>query len=140
MRFHWLAVVVVGFLGCESLRSPPPPVAPPAPMAKLVPVPPLTALRQTAVVPVAVTAPPDPLSLAAECLERGDPTTAATHVEVYVRTHPEQVMFRVQLAELLVRAGKDDAARVHYERFVTDVGRATGAPRDHLVHAHTRLM
>src|SRR5262245_25476720 len=82
----------------------------------------------------------DPLTLAAEALERGDGAAAAVHLEAYVRLHPEQLMFRAQLAELLVRVGRDDAARVHFERFVADAQRSTGPPRDHLVHAHTRLL
>jgi thioredoxin-like negative regulator of GroEL len=82
----------------------------------------------------------DPLTLAAECLEKGDRAGAAVHLEAYVRLHPEQIMFRAQLAELLVRVGRDEAAKLHFERFAADAGRATGAPKDHLVHVHTRLM
>src|SRR5262249_50104940 len=32
------------------------------------------------------------------------------------------------------------AAKVHLERFVADAQGSTGPPRDHLVHAHTRLL
>jgi hypothetical protein len=49
-------------------------------------------------------------------------------------------MFRAQLAELFVRLGRDGDAKCHFERFATDARRATGAPKDHLVHVHTRLM
>jgi predicted Zn-dependent protease len=76
----------------------------------------------------------------AECLEKGDRASAAGHLEAYVRLHPEQIMFRAQLAELLVRLGRDDAAKFHFEQFAADASRATGAPKDHLVHTHTRLM
>jgi predicted Zn-dependent protease len=82
----------------------------------------------------------DPLTLAAECLERGDSAAAAIHLEAYVRRHPEQLMFRAQLAEMLLRVGRDDDAKVHYERFAADAEAATGAPRTRLVDAHTRLM
>ena len=46
---------------------------------------------------------PDSLTLAAECLERGDRARAAVHLEDYVCQHPDQWMFRVQLAEMLLR-------------------------------------
>src|SRR5262249_8213644 len=82
----------------------------------------------------------DPLTLVAECLERGDRASAANHLEDYVRLHPDQLMFRAQLAELLLRLGRDRAAKAHYEQFITDAQAATGAPRKQLVNAHTRLM
>jgi hypothetical protein len=82
----------------------------------------------------------DPLTIAAECLERGDRENAAVHLETYVCRHPEQIMFRAQLAELLVRVGREDAAKAHFERFVADAQTAAGAPCQHLVTAHTRLM
>ncbi len=82
----------------------------------------------------------DHLTLVADCLERGDRAKAAVHLEAYVRLHPEQIMFRAQLAELFVRLGRDDAAKIHFERFAIDARNATGAPKDHLVHVHTRLM
>jgi hypothetical protein len=49
-------------------------------------------------------------------------------------------MFRAQLAELLVRLGRDRDAKVHYEQFIADAQATTGAPRQQLVTAHTRLM
>jgi predicted Zn-dependent protease len=82
----------------------------------------------------------DPLALAAECLSRGDNANAAVHLESHVRDHPEQLLFRLQLAELLVRLGRDDAAKTHFERFAADASGAKGAMKDHLVHAHTRLL
>jgi thioredoxin-like negative regulator of GroEL len=82
---------------------------------------------------------PDHLTLTAECLEKGDHAGAATHLEAYVRRHPDQFMFRAQLAELLVRLGKDDAAKAEFEAFAADAAKAPGA-RNQLVHAHTRLM
>lgn len=85
-------------------------------------------------------APADSLSLAAEAIGRGDKAAAVPHLEAHVRDHPRQLMFRAQLAELLVVLGRDDAAKVHFERFTDDAGTATGAAKDHLIHAHTRLM
>jgi hypothetical protein len=83
---------------------------------------------------------PDTLTLAAECLERGDQAGAATHLESYVCRYPDQLMFRAQLAEMLLRLGRDGMARVHYERFAADAQSATGPVRGQLVNAHTRLM
>jgi hypothetical protein len=49
-------------------------------------------------------------------------------------------MFRWQLAEMLVRVGHNDTAKVHYERFIADTATATGPVRTYLITAHTRLM
>lgn len=83
---------------------------------------------------------PDTLTLAAECLERGDRASAAAHLENYVCRHPDQLMFRAQLAEMLLRLGHDCTARAHYERFAADAQSATGPVRNQLISAHTRLM
>ena len=83
---------------------------------------------------------PDPLTLAAECLDRGDRTAAATHLDAYVGAHPDQIMFRAHLAELLLQLDRPAAAQAHFERFVATAQEATGPPRAHLVHCHTRLM
>src|SRR5437660_4685968 len=76
----------------------------------------------------------DPLTLAAECLARGDEPAAATHFETYIRRHPEQLIFRVHLADLLFKLQRLNEAKVQYERFIADAQDATGAPRDRLVH------
>jgi hypothetical protein len=154
MRLHWFAVALLaalGLIGCESLR---PPIAPgePAPSipARTGPresvrnsdITPIAAQQNTTPTPIAATTTTDPdsLTLAADCLQRGDRENAAIHLEAYVVRHPNQLMFRAQLAELLIRIGRDESARVHFEQFVSDAQAATGAPRDHLVNAHTRLM
>jgi len=140
-------VALIGFVGCESLKTSLPP-APTEPVPVLS-APLRVAAQQSLVVPASAAEPlpdvepdpaPDPLSLAAECLGRGDHANAAVHLEAHVRENPDQVMFRVQLAELLVRVGRDDTARIHFERFATDARRSTGPPRKHLIHVHTRLM
>jgi tetratricopeptide (TPR) repeat protein len=140
-------IAVLAFAGCESLKNAPPePTLPPPPVQQTAPTekPETVATVPAAPVqPVVATAPApvdDPLTLVAECLERGDRVNAAAHLESYVRLHPEQVMFRSQLAELLLRLGRDDAAKIHFERFVAEARKATGPPKDHLVHVHTRLM
>lgn len=142
---RWALVGVVAFGGCESLKTAPaPPPALPSPA---------TITAAPAVVQAAATVPrsapppereqdlpPDPLSLAADCLSRGDHASAAPHLEAHVRGHPEQVMFRVQLAELYLRLGRDDAAKVHFERFAAEARRTTGPAKKLVVDSHTRLM
>jgi tetratricopeptide (TPR) repeat protein len=82
----------------------------------------------------------DPLTVAAESLARGDQAEAARHFELYVKQHPEQVMFRLHLADLLFNMHRLEDAQAHYERFIADAESSTGPPRKHLVHCHTRLM
>src|SRR5262245_47313021 len=60
----------------------------------------------------------DPLTLAAACLKQSDHAGAAKHLEVYVRAHPDQPMFRAQLAELYLRANKPADAKFHLEKFI----------------------
>jgi predicted Zn-dependent protease len=76
----------------------------------------------------------------AECLARGDRPAAAIHLEAYVKQYPDQLLFRLQLAELLVQIGKDATARWHYEKFVARAQGERGNIGKYLVHAHTRLM
>jgi tetratricopeptide (TPR) repeat protein len=82
----------------------------------------------------------DALTQAAECLERGDESAAVPHLRVYVKAHPDAIMVRAHLAELLFRAGRHAEARGQYDRTVADAQRATGPAKGHLVHCHTRLM
>jgi tetratricopeptide (TPR) repeat protein len=118
-------------LGCTAL---PTPVREPA--------------QSTVAEPVEPTEPPkarldeadDPLTVAAESLARGDQLEAARHFELYVKQHPEQVMFRLHLADLLFNMHRLEDAQAHYERFIADAESSTGPPRERLVHCHTRLM
>ena len=82
----------------------------------------------------------DPLTLAADSLGRGDDSGAAKHFERHLRTHPDQLMFRVHLADLYLKSRRDDDAKAHYERFVADARDAGAVPQSQLVHCHTKLM
>lgn len=82
----------------------------------------------------------DPLTRAAECLERGDRPGAAVHLEAHVRANPGEPMFRAHLAELLWKLDRPADARAHFERFVAAAQDGPPPVRGHLVHAHTRLM
>lgn len=88
----------------------------------------------------AVTEPVDDLALAAECMERGDQPAAADHLNAYVRQHPDQLMFRAHLAELLFRLDRLAESQAQFERFIAAAQDASGPPKTHLVHCHTRLM
>ena len=148
MRFGWLAVAAVGFAGCRAV--PVPDSSPPSFVGKGAgglgssdPTPNPLPQRERGLQPTAglgSSEPADPLTLVAKCLEQGDHATAATHLGSYVRAHPEQLMFRAHLAEMLLRAGNDTEAAAQFERFVADAQGATGPPKAHLVHCHTRLM
>src|SRR5205823_6795831 len=80
------------------------------------------------------------LSRAADCLDRGDLAAAARHLEAHVVEHPDQVVFRAQLADLLFRLERLPEAQAHFE--ATVAGAQDGPPvvRRELVHYHTRLM
>ena len=82
----------------------------------------------------------DNLARAAACLDRGDSVGAVPHLAAHVKAHPDQVMVRAYLAELLFKLKRFDAAAGQFERFVAEAQPMTGPPRTHLVHCHTRLM
>lgn len=124
MRARWLAVGLLGVIGCTALPVPEADDAPP----------------RVAATPEEPVEPADLLTLAAECMQRGDEPAAAAHLDAYVRAHPDQLMFRAHLAELLLRVDRPADAKAHFERFVAGAQAATGPPHDHLVHCHTRLM
>ena len=83
---------------------------------------------------------PDELSLAADCLERGDDAAAVVHLKRHVGEHPEQVVFQAQLAEVLTRLGRLGEAQLHFESAVAHAQDGPLAARRELVHYHTRLM
>lgn len=148
MRVRWLTVGVVVAAGCNTLLTPTP-----KPHAGIEPAPvavrenergdPLAGDRTVPQPAPPVEPPPpadDPLTLAADCLERGDRPAAAGHLGSYVRAHPDEIMFRAHLAELLLKLDRPAEAKAQFERFVAAAQETTGPPRAHLVHCHTRLM
>lgn len=157
VRLGWAAAASLA--GCQAIMSPPsaprphlepPPLLGSAPSGSepgcqqgltAVAVAPATAgevVVASATEPVAH--PDDALLLAARCLDSGDEAGAVPHLESHVRRHPDQVMFRANLAEVLFRLGRHHEAREQFARFVADAQPLAGAPRKHLVHCHTRLM
>src|SRR5262245_46542646 len=103
MRGMLLVGVLASAAGCQTLLGPvPPELAAPA------------------------EADDDPLTLAAECLQRGEKAAAAAHLETHVSRHPDQPMFRAHLAELLWKLDRPGDARTHFERFVADAQEGAG--------------
>jgi predicted Zn-dependent protease len=146
MRVRNVLFVSLVLAGCQSARTPtrsyPPPfLGAQAPADPRITARPPEVLAASASVPAeAVPEPEDALTLAAECLQRGDEPAACVHLEAHVRRHPEQVMFRFRLAELLLRNGKPELARFHLERFAADAQEAGLPLREQLVACHTHLM
>lgn len=136
-----LALLFAAIAGCQSVppqppASPPPTPAPtPRPPVVLKPV----SNPKPEPMPEAVS-PPDSLSLAADCLERGDDVAATRHLEKHVRAHPDQVIFRAQLADLLSRMDRLTEAQAHFEAATSCAQEGPPAARKELVHYHTRLM
>ena len=82
----------------------------------------------------------DALTRAADCLDRGDEAGALPHLRAHLDAHPDALMIRAHLAELLLKHGNTAEARGHFEHFVADAQRATGPANAHLIHCHARLM
>jgi tetratricopeptide (TPR) repeat protein len=82
----------------------------------------------------------DELTIASACLEDGKDLEAVPHFLKHIQQHPEQIMIRAYLAELLYRLKRHDESRHHFERFVIAAEQEEGPARNHLVHCHTRLM
>jgi tetratricopeptide (TPR) repeat protein len=82
----------------------------------------------------------DPLSLAAECLQRGDDASAAEHLDRHLARHPDHAIFRMQLAELLLKLDRVAEAQSQFETVAAQSQDGPPAARERLVHGHTRLM
>jgi hypothetical protein len=80
------------------------------------------------------------LSLAAACVENGDPAGAARHLAQYLAAFPEHHVVRVHYAGLLLRLHRPQEARVQFERLLDDVQDDTDPAAKHLIHCHRRLM
>ncbi len=82
----------------------------------------------------------DSLTLAADCLSRGDNAGAADYLSRHVVHHPDQLVFRAQLAEVLARLDRLPEAQAQFEAATACAQDGTLAARNRLVHYHTRLM
>ncbi len=165
MRVRLLGWFLVAAFGCESLRTAPPALrAPPTPPpSAAVPTPDRdAAVHACPATPAAVepergpkaaaTPPPerfpatvtpvepDFLALFSECLERDDLHGAARQLEAYVQRHPDQPLFRFQLATLYARCHCPHEARLHYERFARDAESHGQALQTQVITAHIQLL
>lgn len=149
-RLFFRASLLAAVAGCQAVS--PPPVQPPRPAAPVIvrPVapaaepPPVRTVARPAEPPLAeeaeLPAAPDALSLAADCLDRGDFSAAAGHLEKHVRQFPDQVIFRAQLGDLLVRLDRLPDAQAQFETVTAQAQDGPPIVRNELVHYHTRLM
>ena len=80
------------------------------------------------------------LSLAAACLEKGEPASAEPHLAKYVTAFPDHHVVRAHWAELLLRLKRRPEARAQFERFVADIQDVPELASKHLIHCHSRLM
>jgi tetratricopeptide (TPR) repeat protein len=80
------------------------------------------------------------LSLAAAYLELGDDDRACPHLAKYVNAHPENLLIRNHLAELLLRLRRLAEAQVEFERFIVDAQEQGEPASKNLIHCHSRLM
>ena len=141
------ALLLAAFAGCQSVSPGPAPTAPPPRPATVRPVAPPPEVpvrpvsRTTPAPPDPVPTPEDdPLSRAADCLEQGDLPAATGHLARHVREHPDQVVFRAQLADLLARQDRLPEAQAHFEAVTAQAQDGPAIVRKELVHYHTRLM
>jgi hypothetical protein len=82
----------------------------------------------------------DALGQAAACVEKGDDAGAAAHLGRHVRAHPEQVMIRAYLAEVLLKLNRLPEAQDQFEQFTAEAQERGGPAGKHVLHCHTRLM
>src|SRR5438105_1143875 len=84
--------------------------------------------------PGLATLPPrDSVELAADCLARGDDAGAASHLTRHVTTHPDQLVFRAQLAEVLARLDRLPEAQAHLTAAAAQAQTGSAAARNRLV-------
>ena len=90
--------------------------------------------REAEPAPLAATPAPatDRLTLAAECLDRGDDTGAVPHLKAHVKAHPDALILRLHLAEVLRKLGRTSEAANHFERFIRDAQGSAGPANDRL--------
>lgn len=146
MRVRFAYLILLSAFGCESLRlAPAPKEPPPTPIhvAAPIPQPPKPAAE---VLRASATQPPEPapaevdtLAMAAQCIGQNDLRGATTHLDAYVRAHPDQPLYRLQLAELYLRSERPVNAKFHYEEFAKAAQDAP-ALQPHRVTAHIKLM
>jgi hypothetical protein len=79
------------------------------------------------------------LRLAAASIEKGEETTACIHLAHYLDENPKHHSVRIHYAELLLRIGRIDLAKLEFNRFLLDTEREAIYASD-WVHCHERLV
>ncbi|WP_232056336.1 tetratricopeptide repeat protein [Tuwongella immobilis] len=82
----------------------------------------------------------DDLTRATRAIEAGDQAAAVPYLRSYLDLHPDQVMIRAYLAELLWKMKRLGESQQSFEQFIADAQERSGPARTHLIHCHTRLM
>lgn len=82
----------------------------------------------------------DHLRAAALLVDRGEIAPAIPHLQAHLKRYPDAPMIRAYLAELLLKVGHGGEAKVQYERFISEASHGDTLSKQHLVHAHTKLM
>ena len=81
----------------------------------------------------------DSLRQATACLESGDDAGALPHLQAYLTAHPDHVVLRAHLGELLLRLHKKSEAKQEFERYLADAASQGDLVCRHVIHSHTRL-
>ncbi len=141
MRIRCVALVLCLSLGCRGLSRP----DEFAETAKESPLPVdhdvVTVAATFVETPASATTPSeDALGLAAACIEKGDSAGAAEQLAKHLQAHPDQIMIRAYLAEVLLKMKRFAEAQHQFERFIADAQEAKGPANKHILHCHTRLM
>jgi tetratricopeptide (TPR) repeat protein len=129
LRLGCRVLLLVAFAGCQAVSP-----------DRVNDSTPVLARGQRPIDTAELPSPGDSISFAADCLARGDDAGAANHLTRHVVAHPDQIVFRAQLAEVLARLGRLPEAQAEFEAAVAYAQEGSAAGRGRLVHYHTRLM
>jgi tetratricopeptide (TPR) repeat protein len=82
---------------------------------------------------------PNHLSLAAACLEKGEPEGACVHLAHFVALQPDQLKARGHYAELLLRLHRLGEARQQFERCEREAQERDPPATTQRIHCHSQL-
>jgi hypothetical protein len=82
----------------------------------------------------------DALTLAMDCLNRGQEEKACEHLRHYVAAHPDRKQARAFYAEVLVKLDRLQEARLQFEEIIAASMQGAAPDLLHLVHSHGRIV